>query len=68
MNSVAIPNDHTGCCYNVQCNGTRAVQLFHEELQRNKTVLSVIGGGCSTATELVARNASIPVVRSTIFY
>ena len=53
----------TFCCDTTQCNSTRALQLFHEELQCNKTVLSVIGGGCSTATELVARNASIPVVR-----
>ena len=49
----------------MQCNRTRALQLYNEEVSLdNRTVVAVIGCGCSSATEEVAstNNGSIPVV------
>ena len=46
-----------------QCNRTRAVELFNEGVVSvaNKTVVAVLGGGCSSATEEIG-NGSLPLV------
>jgi hypothetical protein len=50
----------------VQCNRTRAVDLLSEGVVSlvNGTVVAVLGGGCSSATEEIATatNGSLPLV------
>ena len=50
----------------VQCNRTRAVELFDEGVVSlvNQSVVAVLGGGCSSATEGIAKasNGSLPLV------
>ena len=53
-----------------QCNRTRAVELFSEGVvslvNQLQTVVAVLGGGCSSATEEIATasNGSLPLVRT----
>jgi hypothetical protein len=53
--------------YSSQCNRTRAVDLFDEEVVPlvNEMLVAVLGGGCSSATEEIATasNGSLPLVR-----
>ena len=57
---------HTACDTHTlcpaKCNGTRAQELFDIEITSNKTVLAVIGCGCSVVTERVLRGSDIPMV------
>ena len=56
----------------LQCNRTRAVELFNEDIVDisgvNQTVVAVLGGGCSSATEEVAKasNGSLPLVSTSV--
>ena len=44
----------------IQCNGTRALELFNNVM--NESDSAIVGCGCSLATEEIASKSDIPVV------
>ena len=52
-------------CYVLQCNMTKAIQEFHKVVTTDSSVMAVVGCGCSSATEEVAKISqlwNVPVV------
>ena len=58
------------CTLYEQCNSSNAVELFDAEITLNKSMVAVVGCGCPTVTEAVARRRDIPVVswKNCVFY
>ena len=55
INYRVLPTITTRDIYFVQCNGTKAIQSFYDAVTADSSVVAVVGCGCSSATEEVAK-------------